>query len=58
VFSAGGDSGNAEEAVRLGYQDMLERAGKISDPVWQQAFLENIPEHRAITRAWAQMMNA
>jgi tetratricopeptide (TPR) repeat protein len=58
VFAAVGDFGGEKEAVRLGYQEMLERARKISDPAWQKAFLENIPEHRAIAQAWAQMMKA
>ena len=46
VFAAAGDPASGENAIRRGYQELQERAGKISDPAWREAFLENIPEHR------------
>jgi hypothetical protein len=58
VFSTLGDTGREAEAIQQGYQEMLARAEKISDPAWQKAFLENIPEHRAIARSWAQLTSA
>jgi predicted ATPase len=52
VFEARGETGRSRAAVEAGYQELSTRAGKISDPEWRQSFLENIPEHREMTR-WA-----
>jgi class 3 adenylate cyclase/tetratricopeptide (TPR) repeat protein len=58
VFNAAGDLEKEEDAIWRGYQELLERAGKISDPDLKKAFLENIPEHRAISREWERITNA
>jgi eukaryotic-like serine/threonine-protein kinase len=57
VFTAAGDHARGEEAIRRGYQELLERAAKVSDPAWRRAFLENIPEHRMIARLGARLIN-
>ncbi len=56
VFAAAGDPASGENAIRRGCQELQERAGKISDPAWREAFLENIPEHKVMARLWAGMM--
>jgi tetratricopeptide (TPR) repeat protein len=51
-FDATGDSSAALAAIQAGYDDLLQRAGKISDLIWRESFLNNIPEHREIKRLW------
>jgi class 3 adenylate cyclase/tetratricopeptide (TPR) repeat protein len=57
VFAAAADPARGKEASRRGYQELLERAAKISDPAWRRAFLENIPEHKVIARSGEQLIN-
>jgi tetratricopeptide (TPR) repeat protein len=57
VFIGASDREKEEQAIRRGYQELLERARKISDPAWQKAFLENIPEHRALAQKFERLKN-
>jgi tetratricopeptide (TPR) repeat protein len=45
VFEAGGDRDRAQLAFDKGYDELMERAGRIGDPEWRTAFLSNVPEH-------------
>jgi tetratricopeptide (TPR) repeat protein len=49
VFETCNDPENAERARREGYEELMNRAERISDLKWRRSFLENIPEHRMIT---------
>jgi hypothetical protein len=33
----------------------MARAEKISDPEWHNAFLSDVPEHRAIVEMWEKL---
>ncbi len=57
VFNGASDLEKEEDAIRRGYQELQERARKISDPAWQKAFLENIPEHRALAQKFELLEN-
>jgi len=54
VFDKSGDSEKAVMALQAGYQTLMERADRISDPAWRKSFLENVPEHRALVEKWNQ----
>ncbi len=38
----------ARQAIEAGYQELIERAEKISQVEWGRSFLFNVPEHRAL----------
>jgi len=42
----------AEELLESAYIQLKEQAGKITDQVLQQSFLENVPWHREIVQLW------
>ena len=46
VFEVCGKSEDAKAAWKMGYDELMARAEKISDSRWRKSFLENIPEHR------------
>jgi predicted ATPase/class 3 adenylate cyclase len=48
IFEATGEPQKAQTAVESGYEELMQRADKISDPNWRRSFLENVPEHRHI----------
>lgn len=48
VFDASGEPDRAHAAVEAGHHELRDRAEKIDEPEWRKAFLENVPEHRAI----------
>lgn len=48
AFEALGDAGKRQAAVEAGRKELMARAGRISDPDWRRAFLENVVEHRTI----------
>ncbi|MBE9475244.1 MAG: tetratricopeptide repeat protein, partial [Chloroflexi bacterium] len=48
VFEQIGDEERRQESIKYGYQQMMERADKISDPEWRETFLESFPENQAI----------
>lgn len=45
----------AREMIELGYQDLMQRAEKISDTNWRRSFLENIAENKELTERWKIM---
>jgi len=51
VFEALVETERAQTARRAGYDDLMEKASKITDQDWLQSFLNNIPEHQAIIQA-------
>lgn len=52
ISDALGEREQAHAAIKAGYRELMDRAGKISDPEWRKSFLENVPEHRAIIELW------
>lgn len=48
VFTALDDEGTAQAALDAGYGELMERAGRISDPAWRQSFLENVVYNRTL----------
>lgn len=49
VFAALGDPAlPPDEALAIGYRDLMRQAAQISDPEWRQSFLENVPANRAL----------
>ncbi len=50
VFQASGELAAARMAIKAGYTELMDRAGKIDDPIWHQSLLDNVPEHRQITK--------
>ena len=52
VFRAAGHPEESRRALAAGYQQLMERASRISDPAWRRSFLENVPENREIVAMW------
>jgi class 3 adenylate cyclase/tetratricopeptide (TPR) repeat protein len=48
VFEAADERDLCRKALEEGYQELQERAAKISDEEWRQSFLNNVAEHRKI----------
>lgn len=48
VFETCGKDRDAKTALKMGYDELMTRAEKISDSSWRKSFLENIPEHRQL----------
>lgn len=46
---------SSEQVIEIGYQDLMQRAEKISDIDWRQSFLENVSENRAIVEMWEKI---
>ncbi len=55
ILDALNEPDQARAAVEAGYRELTDRAEKISDPEWRKSFLENVPEHRAITELWERL---
>jgi hypothetical protein len=55
LFDALGDAEQARAAIEAGYRELMARAKKISDPEWRKAFLNDVPEHRAMVEMWEQI---
>ena len=55
IFDALSEPGQARAAIEAGHRELMDRAGKISDPEWRKSFLENVPEHRAIIELWERL---
>jgi predicted ATPase/class 3 adenylate cyclase len=49
VFAATGLPEQSHAAQAAGYHELHTRAAKISDAAWRQSYLENIPEHHALS---------
>lgn len=54
VFEAVGDRSRARAALDAGERELRARANQIGDTHWRAAFLENVPEHRALLARHAQ----
>ena len=52
IFDALGDRETARKAIEVGYGELQAHADRISNAEWRKSFLENVPEHRAITELW------
>ncbi|HSR30075.1 MAG TPA: AAA family ATPase [Anaerolineae bacterium] len=55
AFEAAGDTVQYMEAVKAGYDELMDRAGRISAPDWRRSFLHNVAEHRAIIEMWERL---
>ena len=55
LFDALGEGEQARAAVEAGHRELMARAEKISDPEWHNAFLSDVPEHRAIVEMWEKL---
>ena len=42
----------ARAVLAAGYQELMNRANKISDAQWRTSFLQNVPEHRMLSVRW------
>ena len=52
VFALLQNGPQAQAALRAGCQELMSRAGRISDPGWRRAYLQNVPEHAEIAARW------
>jgi len=41
--------------IEAGYELVMARAARISDPRWQQSFLDNVPSNRAMVERWQRI---
>jgi tetratricopeptide (TPR) repeat protein len=48
IFEQTGDDERRRQSIEKGYQQLMERAEKISDPEWKKTYLEQVSEHRTI----------
>jgi tetratricopeptide (TPR) repeat protein len=48
-------SAQVEDVIALGYHDLMQRSGRISNPEWRQSFLENVVENRTIVERWKKL---
>jgi len=60
VFAAVGetavtDGPTLSAVVQAGYEFIMARADRISDPLWRQSFLENVPANRAGIQWWRRL---
>ncbi len=55
IFQACTDQAQLCAALKAGYQDLMQRAERISNPAWRQSYLENVPEHHTIRLRWEEM---
>lgn len=58
VFKALGDDEKSKTALEEGRNELMRRAGRISDDSWRKSFLENVPEHRALSEKWDRRAEA
>jgi tetratricopeptide (TPR) repeat protein len=52
VFDALGETENFLEVLEIANKILMEVADAKNIPEWRQAFLENVPEHRALIELW------
>ncbi|MFN8596701.1 MAG: tetratricopeptide repeat protein [Anaerolineae bacterium] len=62
VFEALAESSRASEdvstvksMVEVAYELVAARAEKISEPIWRQSFLQNVPSNRAVVERWQRL---
>ncbi|MGB8643679.1 MAG: adenylate/guanylate cyclase domain-containing protein [Anaerolineae bacterium] len=48
IYAALGDDRTSRVVLAAAYQELMERAGKITDPDWRRSYLQNFQEHRAV----------
>jgi tetratricopeptide (TPR) repeat protein len=56
VLEMSGDNARAEGLLTLAHAQLQAKAETISDALLRRAFLDEIPEHRAIVAAWTAML--
>ncbi len=54
VLLASGETIAARRVLDECYRALMERAGRITDPLLRRSFLERIPEHAEIVHAWKE----
>ena len=55
VFHRLGENDIARAAIREGYNELIERAEKISNPEWQISYLKNVSEHNLMVESWHRL---
>jgi hypothetical protein len=50
VFEGTGDEERRRDSIEKGYQQLMERAEKISDPEWRKVFIEEVSENHDLFR--------
>ncbi len=53
VFQALNLSEKSLAALNVGYQELIQRAERISDPEWRKSYLTEVPEHRTLLALWS-----
>jgi class 3 adenylate cyclase/tetratricopeptide (TPR) repeat protein len=53
VFEALSMSEESQAALKAGYQELMQRAERISDLEWSKSYLTQVPEHRTIIALWS-----
>jgi ATP/maltotriose-dependent transcriptional regulator MalT len=48
------DEPQARGLLKTAYEELMDRAGRISDETTRQAFLNNVEHHREVCSAWEQ----
>jgi predicted ATPase/DNA-binding SARP family transcriptional activator len=43
------------EVLHIGYDDMMQRVTRISNPEWRRSFLENVPANRILGERWLRL---
>lgn len=57
-FLALAEPAQARKAIEEGYRELIARAEKISRLEWGRSYLFNVAEHRAVIKAWEQIVTA
>jgi class 3 adenylate cyclase/tetratricopeptide (TPR) repeat protein len=52
VFSAVHEDRQAQAAIQIGHQELIDRAARISHPSWRDIYLNKVPERVQITTRW------
>ncbi|MCX7782285.1 MAG: AAA family ATPase [Meiothermus sp.] len=55
VFKAAGNLEDAKRVIESSYRELIDRAYKISNPEWREAFLENVPENKQVLQYWQKI---
>jgi DNA-binding SARP family transcriptional activator/tetratricopeptide (TPR) repeat protein len=55
VFEALGDDAMTQSVIVAGYELVMTRAAQISDSLWRQSFLENVPSNQAVVARWRRI---
>jgi predicted ATPase/class 3 adenylate cyclase len=58
IFNALGEGKKSKIVLEEGWNELMSRADKISDASWRESFLENVPEHRALSEMWDRRAGA